>query len=199
MLPLGRGQAGHLLFPSQRTPLPIPTCVSWRVPHTGSGMCASGNGAVGYRGNENSQGHLALRKLKLCWLKRPVCKFLDSLLWQCHRRWQGPREENGNRSGPAGSGRSGFSAHLLGVHQCFINWKCLFVLRTKFQTQVTQEKMLFGLRTEGTRFTWIRRQILLSWGNCNEGFGILRTRLWPSYSCTWSTHRTYWLGLKIMN
>lgn len=87
------------------------------------------NGTVDQRGNENSQGHLTLRKHKLCLFKRPVCKFLDFLPWKCHSIWQQRRlkEEDDKRSGSAKHVGSCLNVHPLGVNQWFVNLKMPFL------------------------------------------------------------------------
>ena len=57
---------------------------------------------------------------------------------------------------------------FLGVNQWFI--KYFFILRTEFLIQVTQEKILVGLRKEKPWFTSICAQMPLSWENCHWRF-----------------------------
>lgn len=61
-------------------------------------------------------------------------------------------EKEYNLSGRGKSGGRCLNAPL-GLNQWFINLKYFFVLRTKFWTRVTQEKVLFGLRKEKPWFT----------------------------------------------
>lgn len=93
------------------------------------------NGTVDQRGNENSQGYLTPRKHKLCWFKRPVCKFLDFLRCKCHRMWQQRRlkGEDDKRSGSAKHVGSCLNIHPLGVNQWFANLKMPFC----FENQVS--------------------------------------------------------------
>lgn len=53
----------------------------------------------------------------------------------------------------------------LGVNQWFINLK-YFISRTEFLSQVTQEKVLVGLRKENLSSHQFVHRSLLSWENC---------------------------------